>query len=1507
MDAEHLRVARDRLLRIFQFLKALHLHRNPAVRMLRDQRWHYWLADLPDHPAVEFTYGSDEGEWLLRVRRPNSIPPPAPPADLTEWLEDGWRDPTREVTVRPELSRGERARRFDGDPVRPDALRQWLADRRAWASAERPARAALRLFEDLYGLYGTIERESEAVELVVGDGLLSWRRPEGGIFHPVLLQVAQLRFEPEVPRFAVELTGRPLELYSEVFPQDVDGRAIAKCEEELRAGEAALGDDGTDAFLNRLAAVLSPRGVFRREGRPEHETEYPTLGRVPCLFLRARNQGLARMIQGILDDVEAREDLPAHLLAVAGLPGGPQPDQAGSISDRDLWLTKRSNPEQERIARRAGATAGVLVQGPPGTGKTYAIGNLVGHFLAQGQTVLVTSHAAKALRMVRSQVNETLRPLCASLLDSDIESRRELEASVSAITTRLTQSDANALDAEANDLAVERGRVMRSLASARERLVRARSDEYRPVVVAGDSIAPADAARQVAAGQSADGWIPGPLSAGAVAPLSEAEVAELYETNALCSAEDERLAAGPLPPPGDLPAPDLFSREAREERTLVRDRPVNGELWAESACGDEGGEAPLREAERELSESARALSTPHRWRREALRAGMEGDHAQRVWLDLADEVESAVKELDLAQPWLMRHRVELEIGGLRGDAAERAARELLARVAAGGTVGPIALWRRRPWRRLLRAARVDGGRAATRSHYEALYHHCRVETLRRGLRARWDRQMAPAGAPSSRELGAQPERRMRAFCGELREALGWYSRRWPAVEGRLRDAGLRWEKVLAAQRETCPLPLDALLAAAEAARAEVAARADLLRSRGLERRRLGWSEDIDRLQAEFRRIAGADSSIMAELRAAVARGEPERYRRAWAELERLRAVVPVVARRAALLASLQRSAPLWAAAVRRRVGPHGRPVPPGAPAAAWRWRQLYEELERRAGADMEKMQADAERLAEEQCRLTAELVDRRAWLGQLRRVTGAQRQALIGWLDTIKRIGKGTGTTAPRLRAVAAALMAECQGAVPVWVMPLSRVAQNFDPRRTRFDVVIIDEASQADVLGLSALYLGRRVIVVGDHEQVSPAAVGQRVETIDGLIARFLQGIPNSHLYDGKTSIYDLARQSFGDAVRLVEHFRCATDIIQFSNDLCYQGEIKPLRDTTRVLTLPHVTAYRVEGACRDGKTNPQEAVACASLVAAALEQAEYQANGRGEPVSFGVVSLLGQDQQAQEVARLLREHLPPELHERHRILCGNAAQFQGDERDVVLLSMVDAPQDGPLPRNRETQEWKQRFNVAASRARDQVWVVHSLDPRVDLQAGDLRRRLIEHGENPTALVEALAGEERKTESEFERQVLSRLMRAGYDVTAQWPVGARRIDLVVKDDSGRRLAVECDGDRYHNLDNLDADLGRQAQLERLGWTFVRVRSSVFFRDPERAMRPVFARLGDIGILPRAARAAVPPSGSGLRERVVRRAQELRAEWKFAAEPAAGSLATAAGGAPALPAAREEG
>jgi hypothetical protein len=124
--------------------------------------------------------------------------------------------------------------------------------------------------------------------------------------------------------------------------------------------------------------------------------------------------------------------------------------------------------------------------------------------------------------------------------------------------------------------------------------------------------------------------------------------------------------------------------------------------------------------------------------------------------------------------------------------------------------------------------------------------------------------------------------------------------------------------------------------------------------------------------------------------------------------------------------------------------------------------------------------------------------------------------------------------------------------------------------------------------------------------------------------------------------------------------------------------------------------------------------------------------------------------------------------------------------------------------------------------------------------------------------------------------------MQLNYRVLPQWQVGHYRIDLVVEG-GGKRLAIECDGDRWHPPDKLGEDLERQAILERLGWTFVRVRGTEFFRDPDRSLNPVLEMLERLGIPGEGSRGEMsnssPEVTGDLLERVQRRAEELRREW----------------------------
>jgi very-short-patch-repair endonuclease len=161
-----------------------------------------------------------------------------------------------------------------------------------------------------------------------------------------------------------------------------------------------------------------------------------------------------------------------------------------------------------------------------------------------------------------------------------------------------------------------------------------------------------------------------------------------------------------------------------------------------------------------------------------------------------------------------------------------------------------------------------------------------------------------------------------------------------------------------------------------------------------------------------------------------------------------------------------------------------------------------------------------------------------------------------------------------------------------------------------------------------------------------------------------------------------------------------------------------------------------------------------------------------------------------------------------------------------------------------------KKRWNVAVSRAKDQLWAVHSFNPDAELVDGDLRKGFFAYVKTPYSTQLSKEQIEKHADSKFEASVAEQLTRAGYRIRQQYRVGAFRIDMVVfyRD---QKIALECDGDEFHSSpDQVANDMSRQAILERLGWRFIRLRGGEYYRDPDAAMKRVFKRLEQAGIFP---------------------------------------------------------
>jgi hypothetical protein len=463
----------------------------------------------------------------------------------------------------------------------------------------------------------------------------------------------------------------------------------------------------------------------------------------------------------------------------------------------EILFAKPWNTEQVRVAERLDREGAVLVQGPPGTGKSHTIANLVGHLLAQGQSVLITAHTTKALRVLRNHVTEALRPLCVSVLESDLDSRRQLEQSVESIVERLSRTSAPELETEAEGLAKERKRLLARLRDLRAALLEARANEYTEIVVLGQKFTPADAARRVARDHAEDGWIPSPIRFGSSLPLSQGEFIELYRTNVNVTPEDELELSLALPNPAELPTPGEFASVVRNRSDLLdAERSFRDDLWE---SGAELGDAERLELlTRRLLATVQVIHQSEPWRLAVIAAGQRDQSYRESWEQLLGKIRDISELAGQLREILIRydpqpsHRIPL-------DKQQELIAQVLDHLDHGRKLGALVLLARRDWRSLVNEARVNQKPPGTAEHFRALQGVVSLDISRRELTTRWERQITSLGGPQSIALGSEPELAANQFAQTIRSLLDWRSQQLDPLVSDLEKSGFRWHAFVGEQ------------------------------------------------------------------------------------------------------------------------------------------------------------------------------------------------------------------------------------------------------------------------------------------------------------------------------------------------------------------------------------------------------------------------------------------------------------------------------------------------------------------------------------------------------------------------------------------------------------------------------------------------------------------------------------------------------------------------------------
>jgi len=1470
----------DKAVRLINYLLRLASLRTKLVRDFTEYEKNLWLSDIPQQNGC-FTqaWGRDEDFesdiWIeVQTRREPELPtipdqckgwidksslrnkddlPELLPERVKQIKNPEWQQGTDQpeyITVTEHLEDFPEIQKA-WDRYLEERWLPWVEDHNVWENVHK-------VYTRLFNIYQEQLRLGEEYELILGLGLLTWKTPSGQrVRRHLIVADALLEFEARLGKFTVRSHPDGAKLRPELDMLDVEEQPI-HAEETAKIALAESGDDPWDkdcieSVLETLVHSINPQGEYVNilKKRDILASDKPVVEYTPALILRKRSaKGLTEVLKRIKKLVENGDNIPIEFADIAeirvddGSESDDDLEEQNRAFDGEIFFPKPSNEEQCRIVEKLRSVSGVLVQGPPGTGKSHTIANLICHLLAMGQRTLITAKTPRALQVLERLMPEELRPLCISLLGSGHEERRSLEASVSSILRKneewnedRAKQEQTELEERLRNLREEQAKVNRRLRDIRE------SETHIQVIAEGRY---QGTAARIAEAVNRDEpkycWLTDRINNNTSCPFNPDELKYLLKE--LCFFTPEKCEELNLRWPEVLPSQDEFTRLIQEEvKTVEQEQTLKVE--ADERITDlltKNNPDSVKTVQDALSaflEARRRLtSSPYPWMTEALRDVLCGNSA--LWKELARVSKDVITLVEPLVELADNNSIEIpdttDIRALYEDAIK-----LKEHLENGGKLG-WGLFRPKTVKECINVINTVRIRGHSPSTVEQLSLLCGILRVRIEFEKAWNFWKGWADkipGPYALQITI-----LKSMCNTLEDVLSFENLIQKCCEA------IRSCAYISEPDWTDEFQVEKFVASCRLAQ--------------VRRHKRLVEEKLQSIEAPISSIAVNSKAhpVTIELLNAIRSRDLDEFTKALSKIQELEEYRQRLQQMDEYLSKLSKHLPSLTDELKRTYNELHWDVRFQYIEEAWYWAQARHWIEEYIKKeDVPALTLRVKQIEDEINKTIAKLASLHGWSFCFSRLQEDHRRHMEAWQQSMRRLGKGTGKHAPRHRREAQQHLNQCREAVPACIMPLHRVWDTIDPAPGMFDVVIVDEASQCGIEALPLFYLGKKILIVGDDKQISPEAVGLPRDAVYRLMEEFLYDFRFKTSFYVESSLFDHGKLRYGTRrITLREHFRCMPEIIRFSNDLFYADTpLIPLRQygPDRLPPLQHIF---IRGGYREGSysraINRPEAEAIVKKIV------ELCSDERYDKMTIGVIVLQG-NAQAGLIEDLLLKELGAEEIERRRLICGNPYSFQGDERDVIFLSMVAAPNEriGPLTKAAD----ERRFNVAVSRARDQVWLFHSVRLE-DLSEKDLRRRLLEFflnmkpqqvaGIDRDELERRAKQDNRRVvsppapfESWFEVDVALELLRRGFIVTPQFEVAGRRIDLVVEGGHAR-LAVECDGDHWHGVDRYEDDMQRQRQLERCGWEFFRVRESAFYADKDATLRGLWLMLEERGISP---------------------------------------------------------
>ena len=1441
---------RGNIIALYQYIAEVVKSIKTEKKDIHNEEWCYFLEELPKYSGITLNYLDNKNnlanQKILQVEKLPFLEPLAIDKELLEWISGDWADYKSPIKLLSEkiTKENDASKVVNISKKEKEILEKLLKDRKLWVEEQKKIEVVRNLFDTLYNKYLVLDRDSDSLELVVANGLV--KVPNEDICYPILLK--KVNFSIDTEKNIISITDASdndfitQELYLN-FLAEVENINLDKVfylEDKIVENNIhpISKNDTIKDFFREFIHNLNPRAQFIEDLDKKNKESVITIEWKPILFIRKKDDGKVEAINNIIKDIENGGEIPEYLSELVGVIGS---DKRAVEPIPDILFTKETNNEQIEIIKSLYSHRAVVVQGPPGTGKTHTIANLLGHFLAEGKNVLITSQTKKALDVLKEKIPTDIQDLCISMLDDDSS---DLGNSVESISEKLGYLDLETLKNEYEEIENQRNELKEDIKNIKRKIFNIKYQESHPIIYNNESITLREAGEFLRKNQRELDRIPGIVSSGVTCPINNENLTFLKSgyKKSVSKEEEKEIELG-LNKLSDFWTLEEF-KEMLENKKEIMSRldlllknkkyHINDNLFYvdDKMLIDLDKFKNYSGIDKIIPEDLKSIED---WKKDVCIAGTENSGDRKIWLEFIKDIRRLYDLTNMTKDQLFKKEVVYK------DIDVNTAKKLIIGLKKG-IERPGFFFKHR-----LRKARKQISDKVTINNriLETLY-DCNVALeyttlieLKENTKNTWNILMT-GNSLLENSNNKNLYKQLYSYADQMEYLLNWYDREKKTFLHKIENAG--FEKLNINKTEGNPIYVD-----------EVNQIFDFIPSLeeliAIGKIALEYRE-VDTKRSEYlvkiENIIKENSHLGREIKNAILNENIEIYSKTLEKLRVLSEKEVLYKKYKDLLHNVKAVANSWGEELEN--GLFNEKIENIY--NVWRYKQISQKLKELAEKPYFNLQADILEKTEELKKLTIDLVTKKAWYNIIKFLEEkdnlAISQALKGWKQTVQKIGKGTGKNTNIHKKNAKEKMLLCQKVVPAWIMPLNKVFDTLNPVENKFDIVIIDEASQSDISSLILLYMAKKIIIVGDDKQVSPSDVGVNIDKINMFRRKYIKGkVVNDDLYGIRASLYSIVSTTF-QPISLREHFRSVPEIIGYSNRTSYDNQILPLRDSNSSILKPAIIDYKVNGR-RDEKSkiNRIEAETIVSLIEACLTMKEYKNS------TFGVISLLG-DEQAELIQDLIVKRIPATEIENHKILCGNSASFQGDERDIMFISLVDSSEENKSLRlvgEGVEGAIRKRYNVAISRAKDQLWIVHSIDKN-SLKEGDLRKELFEYIDSLKENVFDKTAIENITASDFENEVARYLLEKNYTIKQKWRVGSYDIDMVAIYDD-KKIAIECDGKTLnHTEEEVIANLEEQEILERCGWEFIRVRASEYFRNPEKAIKDLIIQLDDKGVYP---------------------------------------------------------